>query len=126
MAKKILIVDDEPEQIDFASAVLEENGYIPINAGDGVEGMEKVKSENPDLILLDVMMPGKGGIAMYRELRNDEVTKDIPVIIVTGVARGERLEERMIRQAPDVPAPDGYIQKPMIPEAMLKLIGELL
>jgi len=126
MAKRILIVDDEPEAIDFATAVLEENGYIAIGAEDGVEGMEKVKAEKPDLVLLDIMMPGKGGIAMYRDLRRDEETKDIPVIIVTGVARGQRFEESMMRKDPHIPLPDGYIEKPMKPEGLLELIGKLV
>ncbi len=126
MRKKVLIVDDEPEAIDFASAVLEENGYIPISAEDGIEGMEKVKAERPGLILLDIMMPGKGGIAMYRDLRKDEQTKDIPVIIITGVARGQRFEESMMRKDPDIPLPDGYIEKPMKPEGLLDLVKKLL
>ena len=126
MAKKVLIVDDEPEAIDFASAVLEENGYLAIGAEDGVEGMEKVRAEKPDLVLLDIMMPGKGGIAMYRDLRKNEETRDIPVIIITGVARGQRFEESMMRKDPHIPLPDGYIEKPMKPESLLELIGKLL
>jgi len=126
MAKRVLSVDDEPEAIDFASAVLEENGYIAISAEDGVEGMEKVKAEKPDLVLLDIMMPGKGGIAMYRDLRKDEETRHIPVIIITGVARGQRFEESMMRKDPDIPLPDGYIEKPMKPEGLLELVRELL
>ncbi len=126
MAKKVLIVDDEPEAIDFASAVLEENGYLAISAEDGIEGMEKVRAEKPDLVLLDIMMPGKGGIAMYGDLRKDEETKDIPVIIITGVARGQRFEESMMRKDPHIPLPDGYIEKPMKPEGLLRLVEKLL
>ncbi|UCB48401.1 MAG: response regulator [Deltaproteobacteria bacterium] len=126
MAKKVLIVDDEPEAIDFASAVLEENGYLAISAEDGIEGMEKVRAEKPDLVLLDIMMPGKGGIAMYGDLRKDEETKDIPVIIITGVARGQRFEESMMRKDPRIPLPDGYIEKPMKPEGLLRLVEKLL
>ena len=126
MAKRVLIVDDEPEAIDFATAVLEENGYLATSAEDGVEGMEKVKAEKPDLVLLDIMMPGKGGIAMYRDLRKNEETRDIPVIIITGVARGQRFEESMMRKDPHIPLPDGYIEKPMKPESLLELIGKLL
>lgn len=126
MAKKILIVDDEPAAIDYATAVLEENGYIAISAEDGIEGMEKVRAERPDLVLLDIMMPGKGGIAMYRDLRKDEETKDIPVIIITGVARGQRFEESMMKKAPGIPLPDGYIEKPMKPEGLLEAVKDAL
>lgn len=126
MAKKILIVDDEPAAIDYATTVLEENGYQAISAEDGLEGMDKARTEKPDLILLDIMMPGKGGIAMYQDLRKDEETKDIPVIIITGVARGQRFEESMMRKAPGIPLPDGYIEKPMKPEGLLEAVKDVL
>lgn len=126
MAKRILIVDDESAAIDYATAVLEENGYQAISAEDGLEGMEKARTEKPDLILLDIMMPGKGGIAMYRDLRKDEETKDIPVIIITGVARGQRFEESMMKKAPGIPLPDGYIEKPMKPEGLLEAVKDAL
>ncbi|NVM21634.1 MAG: response regulator [Desulfobacterales bacterium] len=126
MGKKILVVDDEPEQIDFASIVLEENGYVPISAANGIDGMKKAKAEKPDLILLDILMPERGGIGMYQELRQSDETKNIPVVIVTGVARGGHFEEFMLTQGQDIPAPDGYIEKPMNPDVVLKLIGELL
>lgn len=126
MGKKILIVDDDSEQIDFASTVLEENGYISISATNGIEGMGKVKSEKPDLILLDILMPEKSGITMFRELRTNEETKNIPVIIVTGVSKGERFEELMMGQESSIPAPEGYIQKPMKPWVILKLVNGLL
>lgn len=126
MGKKVLVVDDEPEQIDFAAAVLEENGYTAMSATDGLEGMQKARTEKPDLILLDIIMPEKGGISMYRDLKKDEKTNSIPVIIVTGVTRGERFNELMIKQDLGLSSPEGYIEKPMKPDALLKLVKELL
>ena len=126
MKKKVLIVDDEPEQIEFASTLMEENGYIAISASNGAEGMRKVHTEQPDLILLDILMPEKGGVGMYRDLKQNEETKHIPVVIVTGVARGGDFDDRMIRQDEDLPPPDGYIEKPMNPDAVGKLVNDLL
>lgn len=126
MGKKILIVDDEPEQLDFASTLLEENGYVPISATNGIDGMKKVKAEKPDLILLDILMPERGGIGMYQDLRHADETKDIPVVVVTGVARGGRFEDYMLTQGEDIPGPDGYIEKPMNPDVVLKMISDLL
>jgi len=126
MGKKILIVDDEPEQIEFASTLLEENGYIPISAMNGVEGMAKAKTERPDLILLDILMPERGGIGMYQDLKHNEETKTIPVVIVTGVAKDAHFEKAMVTQDPNASAPDGYIEKPMDPDAVLKLVSDLL
>jgi CheY-like chemotaxis protein len=124
--KTILIVDDEPEQIEFASTVLEENGYIPIGASNGAEAMKIVKREKPGLILLDILMPEKSGIGMYHNLKHDEETRDIPVIIVTGVARGGHFNDLMMRQGEALPPPDGYIEKPMNPDDVLKLVTDLL
>lgn len=124
--KKILIVDDEPEQIDFASTVLEDNGYSPIGASNGKTGMEKALTVKPDAILLDIMMPEKGGISMYQDLKKNENTKDIPVIVVTGVTRGATFDDRMMRQTEDIPPPDGYIEKPMDPVVLIKLIQSVL
>jgi CheY-like chemotaxis protein len=126
MGKKILIVDDEIEQIEYASTVLEESGYTPIIAMDGKEGMKKVKADKPDLILMDIMMPERGGIGMYQDLKHDEETKNIPVIIVTGIARGGHFNDLVVRQDQDTPAPDGYIEKPMNADAMLKMVSDLL
>ena len=126
MKKKILIVDDEPEQIEFAAMVMQEKGYIPISASNGEEGMKKVHTEKPDLILLDILMPEKGGLGMYKDLKQNEETRNIPVVIVTGVARGGDFQDRMIRQDENLPPPDGYIEKPMNPDAVGKLVNDLL
>lgn len=126
MKKKILVVDDEIEQIEFASTILEENGYFPISASNGLEGMRLVRKEKPDLILLDIMMPEKGGVGMYRELKSGETTKDIPIVIVTGVTRGRGFDDEMVTGSGDIAAPDGYIEKPMNPDAVVKVINDLL
>jgi two-component system alkaline phosphatase synthesis response regulator PhoP len=84
--KRILVVDDEP---DFAAIVqrnLEKEGFEVDVAYDGVEGMEKVGSNPPDAIVLDVMMPEKDGYEMCAELKADEKTADIPVVMLTAVA----------------------------------------
>ena len=126
MKKKVLIVDDEPEQIEFASTLLHENGYIPIGALNGVEGMKKAKAEKPDLILLDILMPERGGIGMYQDLKQDDETKNIPVVIVTAAARGGHFDEVIITQGGTLPPPDGFFEKPMNPDIVLKLVRDLL
>ena len=126
MGKKILIVDDEVEQIEYASVVLEASGYTLVVAMDGNEGMKKVKEEKPDLILMDIMMPERGGIGMYQDLKRDEETKNIPVIVVTGIARGGHFDDLIVRQQEDIPAPNGYIEKPVNADLMLKMVKDLL
>lgn len=85
--KKILIVDDEPHTLLLLQTRLEMNDYEVVTASDGIECIEKTLEEKPDLIVLDIMMPNKDGFSTLRELKNNEVTKHIPVILLS--ARGE-------------------------------------
>jgi len=85
--KKILVVDDDPDIIALTKKRLEAGGYQVIAAQDGAEGFNKATEENPDLILLDIVMPKKDGFAMLEDLKKNLSTRDIPVIILS--AKGE-------------------------------------
>lgn len=87
MAKKVLIVDDDVDVRTFASSVVEDSGYKPEIAKDGEEGIGKVKEEKPALIILDILMPKESGIKMYRALKTDSQFSDIPVIVLSGIAK---------------------------------------
>ena len=128
MSKKILIVDDEPDMVTFLSTLLEDAGYVTISAADGNEAWNLVKSERPDLISLDLLMPDKTGIKVYRELKKDDETKDIPVVMVTGLGREdipqldfkEWIKKRAIRP------PEAYIEKPVNKERFLEVVREAI
>ena len=122
-AKTILVVDDEPDIVTYLTTVLEDNGYNTVSAVDGVEGMEKVKSCNPDLILLDMSMPEKSGVKMYRELRDDPATKDLPVIVVTGLTKDF---EKFIKTRRQVPPPTDYVAKPIEKDEFLEKVKKVL
>lgn len=117
---KILIVDDDTTFIKMVQALLEKRGYEVITAGEGQKGLEKTKSENPDLILLDVMMPIMDGYTMLQEVRKDEKIKDTPVILCTGKAQKEYIEatQGMVVEA--------YITKPIESAAFFALVEKLL
>jgi CheY-like chemotaxis protein len=126
--KKILVIDDESDVVTYITTLLEENGYMTCSAMDGVEGMEKVKTENPDLICLDLLMPEKTGIKLYREIRKDAQFKNIPVIMITGFAAPEYPLidfKRFINQR-SIPPPEGYMEKPIDRQALLKAVQETL
>jgi CheY-like chemotaxis protein len=80
---KILIVDDEPDLLELLKTTLLGNGYDVVTANDGLQGLEQVGNESPDLILLDIKMPRMDGYTMLRELKKSEKTKHIPVIMLT-------------------------------------------
>ena len=85
--KKILVVDDQPSISMLMKAELEEDGFEVVTASDGNDGIKKAQEESPDLILLDVMMPGKDGFETLEDLKAQETTKQIPVIMLS--AKGD-------------------------------------
>ncbi len=128
MPKKILIIDDEPDMLVFLTTLLEDNGYVTVTATDGEEGLTKVKAERPDLVSLDLLMPNKTGIKMFREMRKDEETKDIPVVMVTGFAKDDvpSMDFKEWIQKRSIKPPEGYIEKPVDKELLLKTIEKAL
>lgn len=129
MAKKILAVDDDPDIIAFVKTVLEENGYVPLIAKNGEAGMALVREEKPALIILDVLMPKQSGIRMYREMKYDESLKDIPVVVLSGIAKRTFLRsQEALTEFGDqpVPEPEAYIEKPVEPEELAEIIKQLV
>ena len=86
MAQTILVVDDEPEIVRLVRAYLEDTGYRVVTGGDGQEALHVARREKPDLVVVDVMMPRKSGLVMFSQLKKDERSKDIPVLMLTGVS----------------------------------------
>ena len=93
MAKKILIIEDEEIMIDLLKKKLVAEGYQVSIARDGLEGLEKIKKERPDLILLDIIMPKMGGLEVMAELNKDPELKKIPVIVVSNSGQPIELDE---------------------------------
>ena len=125
MASKqtILIIDDEPDTVTYFSSVLEDNGYATVTARNGAEAIERVKQARPDLITLDITMPETSGVRCYRDLRETEAWRTIPVIIITGVSGDFRT---FISSRKHVPPPDGYLGKPVDATELLGLVRKLL
>ena len=87
MAKKqILVVDDEKDIVEFLTQLLEDNGYEVTSANDGLAAMNLVQEKKPDVILLDLQMPEETGTGLYRKLQHKKDCKDIPVIVISGLA----------------------------------------
>ncbi len=122
---KILIVDDDPVLVKATSAVLESAHYLVVAAYDGEEGLAKVASEKPDLIILDVIMPNKDGFAVCEELKADPRFADIPVIMLTSFAE-KRGETSIPVSAGLTLEAEDYIDKPVKPDELLFRVGRLL
>jgi len=118
---KILVADDEPDFVTFISTVLEDNGAEVVEAFDGNQALEVARREKPDLMTLDITMPGKSGIEVFEIIRNDDDLSRIPVCIVTG-----KPELRQLIYDRAVKPPEGYVDKPVDEESIVLNIRRIL
>lgn len=121
--KTILVIDDEPDTVRFFTLVLEDNGYKTISATGGAEGLSKAIKHQPDLITLDINMPEKSGVKLYRDFCDDPAIAKIPVVIITGL---KSEFQKFIENRRQVPPPAGYLSKPIEEEDLLATISKLL
>lgn len=129
MAQKVLVVDDELDIRTFIITLLETEGYKPLSAADGKQGLEIARRDKPSLIILDVMMPKESGITMYRDLKNDPELKDIPVIMLSALAKKTFFHSQKVLdeyKEEKIPEPSAYIEKPPEPEELLEAIQNCL
>jgi twitching motility two-component system response regulator PilH len=126
--KKALVVDDNPDVRRFSVAVLQENGYTPLEAEDGASGLKMIKAEKPDLVILDVLMPLQSGVRLYRELKKAKSLKDIKVIVLGEIAKKAFLKSQKALTEfgdADVPEPEVYLEKPVEPEELAEAIKKV-
>ena len=145
MPKKVLVIDDDENTVRFLSVALRKNGYEAIGAHDGKEGLQKVEESNPDLIVLDIMMPKKTGWVVFRQLRTNEEYKSIPVIMLTAVAGVLEEQDSLAEEEPEwdglrdllrkaiqhmreesLERPEMFVDKPVKPDELIKSIRELI
>ncbi|OQY89645.1 MAG: two-component system response regulator [Anaerolineae bacterium UTCFX1] len=121
MKKSILCIEDEAEMIDLMRLILSRKGYNVRGAFGGAEGLQMIRDEKPDLILLDLMMPDMDGWEVYQQIKAEESSKDIPVIVVTAKAQNiDRVLGLHIAKVND------YIAKPFTPQELLHSIEKIL
>jgi two-component system, OmpR family, phosphate regulon response regulator PhoB len=125
----ILIIEDEMDMRFFLNTLFKADGLDPVMARNGKEGIEKAREMRPCLIILDVMMPKKGGALVYRQLRMEGIFKDIPVIILSAVSKPSFYHYLKMLNAegnPKIPLPNAYIEKPPDPEYLLDTVRRLI
>lgn len=113
MAKKILIVEDDPTVASYLADLFQDNGYATIIAHDGVRGLEMVQSESPDLVTLDIDLPHRSGTLLYASMRRDAKLRDLPVVVVSGVS------PRLKKGLPT-------LSKPVDPSQLLQVVADAL
>lgn len=123
----MLVIEDDLDFSEYLTTVLNDHGYQTETVMDGDEALERARALHPDGITLDLLLPGRTGIALYRKFRQDDVTRDIPVVIVSGVGtEGKKLNiERFFSQR-SIRKPDGVLQKPVEPEVLIETVEKAL
>ena len=127
MPAKILIVDDDPDILDAMTMIMESQGYQVVTARDGIEGLANLKSENPDLLILDLLMPKMDGFAVCKELQDPRWSKFklIPILILTSV-REEASRRRYELETGLELDVDDYVEKPVSPDVLIERVTKLL
>ena len=120
--KRILVVDDEVELVKAIQIRLEQDGYETLAAYDGREGLEKARKEKPDLILLDIVLPDKNGYDLCYEIKHDEFTASIPVVLFTAKSEWKIKMDELCKFV----KANGYISKPFESQDLLDKIKNLL
>ncbi len=127
--KKILVVDDEPDVREFISACLEDAGFKIRTAIDGVDALEKIEEEVPDLMTLDMVMPRKSGLSLMRKLRKNDLWQDIPVIIITAHAKDELAQDdvkELLVSSESKQNNRHLLEKPIVPSKLIDLVCGIL
>jgi CheY-like chemotaxis protein len=125
MKRKILLVDDDPDLVSAFEAILYSRGYNVITAMSRHEGLEKLEKENPDLLILDVMMDDEhDGFIMAREVK--KLYPELPIIMLTGISEVTGVNFRAAAADPDWLPADEYLDKPVQPDELVETIEELL
>jgi len=123
---RILIVDDDPDIVVYLSMLLEDNGYIVDSAGDAGTAFAMVDGFRPDLILVDVLMPGRSGLDLVVSLRRDARWRDIPLVVITG--NDQVLQDdcqSYLGAHENIRGPEGVLGKPMDPRTLLDVVRDL-
>jgi DNA-binding response OmpR family regulator len=119
--RRILCIEDDSEMTDLIRLILARKGFEILVAGGGQVGIRKVREEKPDLVLLDLMMPDMDGWEVYQQMKADEKTKDIPVIVVT--AKAQSIDKVLGLHIAKV---DDYIAKPFSPQELMESVEKVL
>jgi len=120
MKKSVLVVDDQPHIVRLIQVNLEKEGFEVTTAGDGVEGLQKLRELTPDLVILDVIMPRKDGFEVLREIKGDPALAEIPVVMLTVKTHNADIVQGL-REGAEL-----YLPKPFHPKELVSMVKRVL
>ena len=121
LGKTVLVIEDDPDTVTYLTAIFEDHGLSTTFARNAADGLAKARQDQPDLITLDINMPGRSGADVFKRLRSDPATASIPVCVITGA-----IDFRDLMYHRNVPPPDGYLQKPIEPALLMMTARKIL
>lgn len=119
---RIVVIDDEADITTFLSTALGDNGFEVHERNDCARGLALIRELVPDLICLDVLMPQRSGLSLYRELKQDEELDRIPILMISGLGVESELDQLL----DGLPPPDEYLEKPVDPSVLLETVERML
>jgi len=125
MSRKALIIDDEPDTATYLGTLLSDNGWDVRTANDVNTGLALAREDTPDVVLLDLMMPDRGGLSCLVEFRKDPELGPVPIVIVSGIEEELNVDFRNFLARFKHRKADAFLGKPVVPEELLKKVDEL-
>jgi CheY-like chemotaxis protein len=127
--KKVVLVDDEEDIVLYLQTALEDAGHVALTASNASDGLQLIREEAPDLVCLDILMPGESGMSLFQKLRSDPALEEIPVLITSGLNITKELGDIDYRLLPDgtrLAEPDGIVEKPLTAEQFIAAVTSLI
>lgn len=124
--KRAVVIDDESDICDYIASVLTEHGFETQTANEARGGEDLIREAMPDLVCLDLMMPGRTGIQLFARLKGDDDTKDLPVIMITGIRDKLNIDWGEIAGGLRKRKPDGFVEKPIDPVRLMRVVEDVL
>jgi len=127
-SRNALVIDDEPDMTTYLATLLADNGWTVRTANSAAEGLALAKQQVPDIVLLDLMMPERGGLSMLIELRKTDATSAVPIVVVSGMQdtlTGDYGDIHTFLKRMKHRQPDAFLDKPIDPDGLLKTLDEL-
>ena len=122
--RRILVVEDEEDISRYLAAALEDGGYEVETAFDAVGGLRAIGEQRPDLVCLDIVMPGPTGLSLYREIRENPELAGMPIVVVSGLSPDDA--ESTLGFGDTLPPPDAFIEKPVDIQELINAVGRLI
>ncbi len=127
MAKReAVVIDDEVDLTTFIGSILEENDFEVATANDATTGEALARERVPDIILIDLMMPGRSGVQLFSRLRRNEITRNIPMVMVTGIKEKMGVDWGEVVDGLKARRPDGFVEKPIEPDRLMNVVNGVL